>query len=219
MPDWESVFDGWDEDDEYEDEPEYSDDEGDEDDAPDCPKCGSGMVRRTARAGRNAGNDFWGCSEYPECTGTREISSADAGDDEYEDEPEYPGDGDDKDDAPDCPKCGSEMVRRTARTGRNAGNDFWGCSEYPECTGTREISSATGKNADTPDCPDCGSGMVRRTARRGPNEGNDFWGCSEYPECTGTREISFADVGGEYDADENQGVLEYLDDTEDDLPF
>lgn len=36
-----------------------------------CPRCGSAMVRRTARRGRNAGGSFWGCSKYPRCKGTR----------------------------------------------------------------------------------------------------------------------------------------------------
>ncbi|PTQ70316.1 helix-hairpin-helix domain-containing protein [Pseudomonas sp. GV071] len=36
-----------------------------------------------------------------------------------------------------CPNCGASMVRRTARKGRNAGNQFWGCSKYPACKGTR----------------------------------------------------------------------------------
>jgi hypothetical protein len=36
-----------------------------------------------------------------------------------------------------CPRCGSPMRRRTARRGRNAGGQFWGCSRYPSCTGTR----------------------------------------------------------------------------------
>lgn len=38
--------------------------------------------------------------------------------------------------APSCPSCGNTMVRRTARKGFNAGNAFWGCSNYPQC---REI--------------------------------------------------------------------------------
>ncbi len=41
--------------------------------------------------------------------------------------------------APRCPDCGQPMVRRHARSGRNAGRDFWGCSAYPACRGTREI--------------------------------------------------------------------------------
>lgn len=36
-----------------------------------------------------------------------------------------------------CPSCGSRMVRRTARKGRRRGRQFWGCSRYPSCTGTR----------------------------------------------------------------------------------
>lgn len=37
---------------------------------------------------------------------------------------------------PSCPKCGSAMVRRTARSGAGAGQEFWGCSTYPKCRGT-----------------------------------------------------------------------------------
>lgn len=38
---------------------------------------------------------------------------------------------------PTCPKCGSQMVKRTAKRGSNAGNTFWGCSQYPVCKGIR----------------------------------------------------------------------------------
>jgi DNA-binding helix-hairpin-helix protein with protein kinase domain len=38
---------------------------------PNCPRCGSSMVRRIARQGRQAGRGFWGCTRYPGCTGTR----------------------------------------------------------------------------------------------------------------------------------------------------
>ena len=40
---------------------------------PTCPNCGSSMVKRLAKRGRNAGNYFWGCSRYPRCKGTRSI--------------------------------------------------------------------------------------------------------------------------------------------------
>lgn len=43
------------------------------------------------------------------------------------------------DNAPTCPKCGSAMVRRSARRGSNAGQAFFGCSQYPACRGTRPI--------------------------------------------------------------------------------
>jgi restriction system protein len=39
--------------------------------------------------------------------------------------------------SPACPLCQSTMVKRTARRGANSGNTFWGCSQYPDCKGTR----------------------------------------------------------------------------------
>ena len=39
--------------------------------------------------------------------------------------------------SPSCPLCQSLMVRRTARKGAKAGSQFWGCSRYPVCRGTR----------------------------------------------------------------------------------
>ena len=36
-----------------------------------------------------------------------------------------------------CPVCSSEMVLRTAKRGVNAGNQFYGCSNYPTCRGTK----------------------------------------------------------------------------------
>ena len=36
-----------------------------------------------------------------------------------------------------CPVCGARMVLRTARKGAKAGSQFWGCSSYPGCRGTR----------------------------------------------------------------------------------
>lgn len=41
--------------------------------------------------------------------------------------------------APDCPLCGKALALRTARQGANAGSQFWGCSGYPECKGTRRL--------------------------------------------------------------------------------
>jgi len=32
-----------------------------------------------------------------------------------------------------CPKCGANMVLRIAKKGKNAGQEFWGCSEFPKC--------------------------------------------------------------------------------------
>jgi ssDNA-binding Zn-finger/Zn-ribbon topoisomerase 1 len=37
--------------------------------------------------------------------------------------------------SPACPLCGSTMTIRTARHGKNAGGQFWGCNKYPKCKG------------------------------------------------------------------------------------
>ena len=39
-----------------------------------CPLCSSGMVKRTARNGSNAGSEFWGCSTFPKCRGVRPLT-------------------------------------------------------------------------------------------------------------------------------------------------
>ena len=43
--------------------------------------------------------------------------------------------------APECPTCGASMVKRIARKGGNAGNEFWGCPAYPKCHGIRALES------------------------------------------------------------------------------
>lgn len=40
---------------------------------------------------------------------------------------------------PNCPQCSKPMVLRTAKTGRNAGQQFWGCTAYPECKGVVKL--------------------------------------------------------------------------------
>lgn len=42
--------------------------------------------------------------------------------------------------ASNCPVCAKPMVRRTAKRGANVGGEFWGCTSYPACRGTRPIA-------------------------------------------------------------------------------
>lgn len=41
-----------------------------------------------------------------------------------------------------CPICGEEMALRTARKGKSAGQQFWGCTKFPKCRGTRNLSDS-----------------------------------------------------------------------------
>ena len=43
---------------------------------------------------------------------------------------------------PNCPKCGSKMVLRTARSGNNAGGQFWGCSAFPRCRSILPVTAS-----------------------------------------------------------------------------
>jgi restriction system protein len=44
---------------------------------------------------------------------------------------------------PACSLCGTAMVLRTAKRGGRAGAQFWGCSAYPKCKGTRDAAIVT----------------------------------------------------------------------------
>jgi four helix bundle suffix protein len=44
--------------------------------------------------------------------------------------------------SPACPLCGKPMACRTARKGAQAGSQFWGCTGYPACRGTRRLDSS-----------------------------------------------------------------------------
>jgi hypothetical protein len=46
---------------------------------------------------------------------------------------------------PTCPKCGSKMVLRTAKSGNNAGNQFWGCSAFPRCRSILTVTASQNK--------------------------------------------------------------------------
>jgi restriction system protein len=56
-----------------------------------------------------------------------------------ENQPDRSDQTDPSDEAPTCPICGKTMVVRTAKSGKNAGNQFWGCSDYPECKGVVKL--------------------------------------------------------------------------------
>lgn len=40
---------------------------------------------------------------------------------------------------PTCPVCGKPMIKRTAKKGHWQGQEFWSCTDYPNCRGTRRI--------------------------------------------------------------------------------
>ncbi|MDX2110110.1 MAG: four helix bundle suffix domain-containing protein [Verrucomicrobiota bacterium] len=56
-----------------------------------------------------------------------------------QDHPAAPAPSGQTDSIPKCPQCGAQMALRTAKSGKNAGQQFWGCTKYPDCKGTHVI--------------------------------------------------------------------------------
>lgn len=56
---------------------------------------------------------------------------------------------------PVCPACGDSMVLRKARSGANAGGEFWGCSRYPKCRGMLPQAHSQGESQSVNSVVDC----------------------------------------------------------------
>lgn len=134
-----------------------------------CEKCGKPMLKRWSVRG-----EFLGCSGYPECKFTQNLSAE--GKPEARPEPEMTEEK--------CDKCGSPMVIRVGRHGK-----FMACSAYPKCKNTRNVDQPMD---DIPEelrtCDKCGKPMAIRRSRRGP-----FLGCTGYPECKNAKPLPKGD--------------------------
>jgi len=79
-----------------------------------CPECGRDMVYRQSRYGT-----FEACSGFPKCKYIKP-------DENKKKEPKKTG--------ITCPKCGKgEIVERIAKKGKNRGNSFYACDNFPRC--------------------------------------------------------------------------------------
>lgn len=99
---------------------------------------------------------------------------------------------------PECPRCKKAMVKRSAKKGKNIGNEFWGCSDFPKCKGVIKIDKSAVaieqpiviEKGKTPSCPKCHGAMVKRLTKKGEKAGAEFWGCMKFPKCRGVVSIS-----------------------------
>jgi DNA topoisomerase-1 len=116
-----------------------------------CPECGEPVVVRSGKYGL-----FIGCSAYPNCGYTRNLSTDDAARQAVATEEK-------------CPQCGAHMMLVAGRTG-----PFLSCSRYPECKTARPLTTGI-------KCPTCNEGEL---AQRRSKTGKVFYSCSRYPECS-----------------------------------
>ena len=118
-----------------------------------CPNCGRKMLIRTSRFG----NQFLGCSGYPECKTILPMSVN--GETPQIQEPEK---AEEK-----CEKCGSDMIIKTGPYGK-----------YLECLSCQNRKSFVRSTGIT--CPKCGKGQI---VERKSKYGKIFFGCNKYPDC------------------------------------
>jgi DNA topoisomerase-1 len=121
-----------------------------------CPQCGKPLSIRLGRNGR-----FIGCTNYPECSYTRNLND----DATTAKEPEIV-------DGRTCPECSAPLVIKAGRYGR-----FIGCSAYPQCKHIEPLE----KPLDTQvTCPQCNKGSILKRKSR---NNKVFYSCSGYPKC------------------------------------
>ncbi|WP_411726304.1 type I DNA topoisomerase [Methyloglobulus sp.] len=122
-----------------------------------CPLCNSPLSIRLGRNGR-----FIGCTNYPECSYTRNLNEDAAA----ATEPETV-------EGRVCPQCESSLVIKVGRYGK-----FIGCSAYPKCKHIEPLEKPLNTQVE---CPQCKKGSILKRKSR-----NDkvFYSCSEYPKCS-----------------------------------
>ena len=116
-----------------------------------CDECGGPMLLRRSKKGL-----FLGCANYPECKGTRKLTTAEA-------PAPVPT-------AEQCGNCGKPMVLRWGRFG-----PFLACSGFPRCRSSWQIP------ASMPPCPR--EGCEGRVMRKSPKDAEAVYGCTRWPEC------------------------------------
>jgi DNA topoisomerase-1 len=131
-----------------------------------CPQCNN---RLHIRMGKNG--QFLGCSNYPECTYTRNYTRDEKG----VIHPIEPASNQASDRI--CEKCGKPMLIKEGKYGT-----FYACSGYPDCKTTQSTNSTNGGEKIGVHCPEqgCDGELVQRSSKRG----KIFYGCSRFPDCT-----------------------------------
>ena len=123
-----------------------------------CPNCGKKMLVRTSRFG----NQFLGCSGYPECKTIISINHANELDSEN-DNTENTQVVEEK-----CDKCGGSMSLKVGPYGKYV--------ECNECKNRKKYVRSTGVK-----CPKCGEGEI---IEKKSKAGKIFYGCNKYPDCS-----------------------------------
>ena len=126
-----------------------------------CPNCGRIMLVKTSRYG----NQFLGCSGYPECKtiiSLNNINELESTSDEENSEQKSEQIINEK-----CDKCGGNMVMKMGPYGKYL--------ECKECGSRKKYVRSTGVK-----CPKCNEGVI---IEKKSKHGKIFFGCNRYPDC------------------------------------
>ena len=126
-----------------------------------CPRCGKPLVLRQSARGA-----FYGCSAFPQCRYTRDAGQpaqngalANAQNTRAEAQAAVQ-----EGDAPLCPRCGKPLVQRSGSRG-----PFWGCSSYPHCRFSADLSALQGRQETVGAVPqNARESSVHRAMPEGP---------------------------------------------------
>ncbi len=121
-----------------------------------CPKCQQPVAKRLGKRGF-----FIGCTAYPECDFTKDLSENGATPAEAE-----------VVEGRTCPECSHPLHVKTGRYGR-----FIGCSHYPACKFIEPLEKPVDTAVTCPKCRD--ATIVKRKSKKG----KIFYSCAAYPKC------------------------------------
>nr|NLI51647.1 hypothetical protein [Propionibacterium sp.] len=71
---------------------------------------------------------------------------------------------------PRCPICRRPMVLRHVKKGARAGQPFWGCAEFPDCRGMRQIADASAVLTQAPTPPSASAAATPTLASTTPHD-------------------------------------------------
>ena len=124
-----------------------------------CPNCGKKMLVRTSKFG----NQFLGCSGFPDCKTIISINNLTELDSDNENTNQEVQTVEEK-----CEKCQGDMVLKTGPYGKYI--------ECTECKNRKKFIRSTGVK-----CPKCGEGEI---IEKKSKAGKIFFGCNKYPDCS-----------------------------------
>ena len=128
-----------------------------------CPNCGKPMLVKTSRQG----NQFLGCSGYPECKTVMSMNVLSEMENEQSDSSVAPKEAEVCEEK--CEKCGADMIFKTGPYGK-----------YMECTNAECKHRKPYRRSTGVKCPKCGNGVI---VERKSKRGTVFFGCDKYPDC------------------------------------